>query len=80
MQGLRRKAEVLQYHKDNIEAELGRLRDACSRRGEHNDLMKLKLVVRAPCNSMAAHLNLARCCGFSTQYCQMLCVHNMRLK
>ena len=47
-QGLRRKAEVLQYHKDNIEAELGRLRDACSRRGEHNDLMKLKLVVRAP--------------------------------
>ncbi len=42
-QGLRRKAEVLQFHKDNIEAELGRLRNACGRRGEHNDLMKLKL-------------------------------------
>ncbi len=51
-QGLRRKAEVLQFHKDNIEAELGRLRAACSRRGENNEIVKLKLQAR--CRPAAA--------------------------
>jgi len=39
---------VLQFHKDNIEAELGRLRVACSRRGENSEIVKLKLQARLP--------------------------------
>ena len=45
MQTLRRKVEVLTYHKSNLAAEIDKLRAACERRASHNGALKAKLDV-----------------------------------
>lgn len=47
-QALRRKVEILTFHKSNLAAEIEKLRAACNRRASHNSVLKMKLDVRRP--------------------------------
>lgn len=50
VQALRRKVEILTFHKSNLAAEIEKLRAACNRRANHNSVLKMKLDVwAAPC-------------------------------
>ena len=45
VQALRRKVEILTFHKSNLAAEIEKLRAACNRRASHNSVLKMKLDV-----------------------------------
>jgi len=47
VQALRRKVEILTFHKSNLAAEIEKLRAACNRRANHNSVLKMKLDVWA---------------------------------
>ncbi|KAK9908303.1 hypothetical protein WJX75_005720 [Coccomyxa subellipsoidea] len=43
VEALRRKVEILTFHKSNLAAEIEKLRAACNRRASHNSVLKMKL-------------------------------------
>ena len=45
LQSLRRKVEMLTFHKANLAAEIEKLRAACERRAHHNSVLRMKLDV-----------------------------------
>ncbi|BDA44827.1 probable transcription factor VIP1 at C-terminar half [Coccomyxa sp. Obi] len=50
VEALRRKVEILTFHKSNLAAEIEKLRAACNRRASHNSVLKMKLdELRAHC-------------------------------
>ncbi|CAL8469435.1 g8976 [Coccomyxa elongata] len=50
VEALRRKVEILTFHKSNLAVEIEKLRAACNRRASHNSVLKMKLdELRAHC-------------------------------